>query len=150
MAKKTTKTPNYDSLDPRGQRFVDEYCKTGNKYQSAKKAGYSEATAIKAKNDLLENPITGKPRKIGLAVRERVKDYEILSKDESQKIVEETYLDAIENGEKMDIRLSGAEKLAKLKGLTNDNTTLILNQNSSVVEGILKDIYEVHTPNTEG
>ena len=71
------------TLNPRQEKFAQEYWATGHGTNSAIKAGYSKKTAYSQANQLLKNP----------EIQKKIKEYE----DESRALLQQQFArDAIE------------------------------------------------------
>lgn len=130
----------YNNLNPRQKRFVDEYLRTGNAYQSAVRAGFSKNTAINAHKNFL-----GENRSVKKALIEKYSSNKLMSREEALNVVEGVYSEVISGSKREDLRVTTAEKLAKLKGLLSDNLTLKadINSKSLAVTTILDSIDDI-------
>src|SRR3990172_13402492 len=106
------------NLKPRQKRFVKEFVKTGNGYQSAIKAGYSDKTAKNSRANILT------AETVKLAILKEVKDYQLMTQEETLQFVESKFLSLASSARKEDVQMNSAEKLAKLKGLMTDNINI--------------------------
>lgn len=134
MSKCRSPSSKPTGLNARQQKFVDEFCKSGNAMQSAKKAGYAENTAASCACRLLENP------NIHAAIATRMEEARTKNVADTTEILE--YLTSVMRGQHEDEvvmnigkgngitaaekvaakvgakeRLKAAEMLAKVNGL---------------------------------
>ena len=132
-------------LNARQQKFVDEFCKSGNAMQSAKKAGYAENTAASCACRLLDNP------NIHAAISTRMEEAKTKNVADTREILE--YLTSVMRGQHEDEvvmnigkgngitaaekvaakvgakeRLKAAEMLAKVNGLFLNKQEIELSQ----------------------
>lgn len=86
-------------------KFVEEYVKTGNAYQSAIKAGYSEGYAKGSVNKLLENNGVKK------AIEKRMESLQKKSIASQEEILQ--ILTSVARGEVVDLSESDSERFGK-------------------------------------
>lgn len=147
---KQSKAKQGTALNTRQQKFVDEYCKSGNAVQSAKKAGYTEKTASRQASRLLANV------NVHAAISTRMEEAKTKNVADTTEILE--YLTAVMRGEYEDEvvmnigkgngitaaekvaakvgakeRLKAAEMLAKVNGMFLTRQEIDLNQAVQVV-----------------
>ena len=124
------------NLKPRQKRFVKEFVKTGNGYQSAIKAGYSDKTAKNSRANILT------AETVKLAILKEVKDYQLMTQEETLQFVESKFLSLASSARKEDVQMNSAEKLAKLKGLMTDNINInaVIEAKTASVVAILQEI----------
>lgn len=105
-------------LNPKQQAFADEYIATGNVFQSAIKAGYSDSYARTHAYKLLDNA----------RISEYIKNAQEQAKHEAIATVTERKLiltSIMQDEEKRDgDRLKAIEVLNKMDGLGSENITL--------------------------
>ncbi|MCY7171771.1 terminase small subunit [Streptococcus gallolyticus subsp. gallolyticus] len=92
-------------LNERQRRFADEYIISGNAYQSAQKAGYSERYAKADSHKLLEN--TG----IKTYISERLADLQSKKVADQQEVLE--YLTSVMRGEETEQTIIGVGELGQ-------------------------------------
>lgn len=99
-------------LNPKQKAFADEYIKTGNAYQSALEAGYSEKYAKAQSSKLLEN--------VGISsyINERLKQIE----DEKIMDIKEVMqrLSAIGRGETVEEQVTNSGDVVEISVKTSD------------------------------
>lgn len=150
MSKCRSPSSKPTGLNLRQQKFVDEYCKTGNISQAAKKAGYAENTAESQGRRLLENG------RIHAAIATRMKEAHTQNVADTTEILE--YLTSVMRGQHEDEvvmnigkgngitaaekvaakvgakeRLKAAEMLAKVNGLFLNKQELEISNAVTVV-----------------
>lgn len=107
------KTASMNSLSVKQKKFADEYIKTGNRYQSALKAGYSESIAKGQSYKFIEN--------MGIKEYIHAKTDKIIEKeaDETDAVLQNIY--RIASGKRVRRRYTKIDNLQKeitLRGIT--------------------------------
>lgn len=120
-------------LTPKQKAFADYYIETGNAYESAKRAGYSENYAKVSSHKMLENV------SLKSYIEERMKELES-TRIASISEVKEFWSNVLrDNKEDMKNRLKAAEYLAKSGGAFLDRIEANVQMVSFTGEGDILD-----------